>query len=82
MNFLSAYVWVLSTAYSHEYGKGRPWGLYTETPQAAAYMGIALGFNGLLPESSGSGTYEHYHSKDRNFKGYKHFHIWFGEILP
>lgn len=67
------------------YDKHSAWGVYTKNQDDA--LALAMGLGTVHPKiDSESGIYPHYHMvNDDGVKGfgkYKHFHIWYGRIIP
>ena len=82
MNYDDAIAWVYSTAALHTYGRKASWGLYTANEVDALNIAVALG--GAIPvqHTEGIGIYPHYHVAGMVLFGqYKHFHLWYGEIM-
>ena len=50
-----------------------------ETNEGAIFMACTLFPEGFFPDKIVPGQYQHYHSNNRKFFEYEHFHIWFGE---
>ena len=81
MNSNEAMIWASVSALSGQFNTNDSWGLYTFS-QTAAYA-QAMAMSGWQipygPESSGAGTFMHYHTASRKFGGrFKHFHFWYG----
>jgi len=81
MTMDQATIWIYMTAASNQYGRGAAWGVYTAEEVDACALAVRIR-NGQPIQHRNSGCYPHYHIKDYDFGRYKHFHIWYGEILP
>ena len=83
MSFTQAVYWAYDSASAGIWGKRFSWGLYTyEVKDAfdiASFFGV--GATPVLDISPNLKQYSHFHTNGRKFNGYKHFHIWFGNLF-
>ena len=80
MTMDQATIWIYMTAASNKYGRAAAWGVYTYEEVDAYSLAVRIR-NGKLVQHLDSGCYPHYHINGYNFGKYKHFHIWYGEII-
>ena len=82
MGFEEALEWALTAP---GIGKNASWGLYTYKRSDAERMMIALGTNRVIFEAR-RGLYPHFHFPGHDYikedgRIFKHFHIWYGDII-